>query len=70
MIKSRRLRQAGQVARIKEGTSDFKMLTDKRIGTRPVGRPMHRWEINIRIYLKYIGIELIRLRIGIIVEPL
>ena len=33
MIKSRRLRWAGHVARMKEGKSAFKILTDKPAGT-------------------------------------
>ena len=43
-------------------------------GKRPLGRPRRRWEDNIRIDLEEIGkmrgIGLIRLRIGIIGEPL
>ena len=57
VIKSRRLRWAGYVARMKEGTSAFKMLTGKPTGKRPLGRPGHRWEDNIRIDLKVIGIN-------------
>ena len=73
MIKSRRLRWAGHVARI-EGRSAFKILTGKPTGKRPLGRPRGRWEDNIRMDLKEIGaiqgFGLIRLRIGIIGEPL
>ena len=35
MIKSRRLRWAGHVARTEEGRSAFKILTDKPTGKRP-----------------------------------
>ena len=74
MIKSRRLRLAGHVARMEEGGSAFKMLTGKPTGKRPLGRPRRRWEDNIRMDLEEIGINvvigLIRLRIGIIGEPL
>ena len=49
MIKSRRLRWAGHVARIEEG---------KPTGKRPLGRPRRRWEDNIRIDLKEIGINM------------
>ena len=45
------------VARMEEGRSAFKMLTGKPTGKRPLGRPRHRWEDNIRIYLKEIGIS-------------
>ena len=38
MIKSRRLRRAGHVARIEERRSAFKILTGKSTGKRPLGR--------------------------------
>ena len=43
MIKSRRLRSAGHVARMEEGK-----LSEKR----PLGWPRNRWEDNIRMDLK------------------
>ena len=46
MIKSRRLRWADHVARMEEGT-----------GKRPLGRPRHRWEDNIRIDFEEIDIN-------------
>ena len=70
MIKSRRLRWTGHVARMEEGRSAFKILTDKPTGKRPLGRPRRRWEDNIRMDLDVRVIGLIRLRIGIIGEPL
>ena len=74
VIKSRRLRWAGHVARMEERRSAFKILTGKLTGKRPLGRPRRRWEDNIRMYLEEIGINrgigLIRLRIGIIGDPL
>ena len=57
MIKSRRLRRAGHVARMEEGRSAFKILTGKPTGKRPLGRPRRRWEDNIRMYLEEIGIN-------------
>ena len=33
------------------------MLTGKHIGKRPLGRPRRRWEDNIRMDLKEIGIN-------------
>ena len=39
VIKSRRLRWAGHVARMEEGRSDFKILTGKPTGKRPLGGP-------------------------------
>ena len=44
MIKSRRLRWAGHVARIEESRSALKILTGKPTGKRPLGRPRSRWE--------------------------
>ena len=38
VIKSRRLRWAGHVARTKEGRSALKILTGKPTGKRPLGR--------------------------------
>ena len=43
VIKSRRLRWAGHVARMEESRSAFKILTGKPIGMRPFERPMRRW---------------------------
>ena len=48
VIESRRLRWAGHVARM-EGRSDFKILTGKPTGKRPLGKPRRRWEDNIKI---------------------
>ena len=52
VIKSRRLRWAGHVARMEEGRSAFKILTDKPTTKRPLGKPRHRWEDNIRMVLQ------------------
>ena len=45
VIKSRRLRYAGHVARM-EKSSSFKMLKGKPTGKRPLGRPGRIWEGN------------------------
>ena len=59
---------------MEESRSAFKMLTGKPTGKRPLGRPRRRWEDNIRKTMKrevsMRAIGLIRLRIGIIGEPL
>ena len=57
IIKSRRLRWAGHVARMEEGSSALKILTGKPTGKRPLGRPRRRWEDNIRMDLEEIGIN-------------
>ena len=57
MIKSRRLRWAGHIARMEEGRSDLTILTGKSTGKRPLGRPRRRWEDNIRMDLEEIGVN-------------
>jgi hypothetical protein len=34
-----------------------KILVRKPEGWRPLGRPRHRWEDNVRMYLRVIGWE-------------
>ena len=57
MSKSRRIRRAGHVGRVEEGRSAFKISTDKPTGKRPLGRPKHNWEDNVRMYLKEIAVN-------------
>jgi hypothetical protein len=59
VIKSRRLRWAGHVARMEEGRSAFKILTGRPTPARKrsLGRPRSRWEDNIKMDLKEIGIN-------------
>ena len=57
VIKCRRLRWAGHVARMEEGKSTFKILAGKPTGKRPLWRPRRRWEHNIRMDLEEIGIN-------------
>ena len=45
------------VARMEEGRSAFKILSGKPTGKRPLGRPRRRWEDNIRMNLKEVGIN-------------
>ena len=40
-----------------EGRNAFKISTGKPTGKRPLGRPRSRWEDNIRMDLKEIGIN-------------
>ena len=55
--KSRRLRWAGHVDRMDEGRSAFKVLTSTPTGNRPLETSRRRWEDNIGIDLKEIGIN-------------
>ena len=57
VIKSRRLRWAGHVARVEKGRSAFKILPGKPTGKRPLGKLRLRWEDNIRIDLEEISIN-------------
>ena len=57
MIKSKRLKWAGNLATMEEGKTTLKILTGTTIGKRPLGRPRHRWEDNIRMNLQEIGIN-------------
>ena len=52
MIKCRKLKWAGHVARMEEGRSTFKISTGKPTEKRPLGRPRRGWKENIRIDLK------------------
>ena len=40
-----------------EGGRSASKITDKPTGNRPLGRPRHRWEDNIRMDIKEIGIN-------------
>jgi hypothetical protein len=55
VIKSRRMRWAGHVARMEEGRGVYRILVGRPEGRRPLGRPRLRWEDNIRIDLQEVG---------------
>jgi hypothetical protein len=55
MIKSRRMRWAGHVARIEEKRNACRILVGKPEGKRSLGRPRRRWVDNIRMDLREIG---------------
>ena len=57
VIKSRRMRWAGHVARMGEGRGVYRVLVGKPEGRRPLGRPRRRWEDNIRMDLRKVGCE-------------
>jgi hypothetical protein len=57
MIKSRRIRWVAHVARMGEGGGAYRILVGKPEGKRPLGRPRHRWEDNIKMDLGEIGID-------------
>jgi hypothetical protein len=49
VIKSRRMRWAGHVARMGEVRGLYRVLVGKPEGKRPLWRPRRRWEYNIRM---------------------
>ena len=55
VIKSRRMRWAGHVARMGEERGLYRVLLGKREGRRPMGRPRRRWVDNIRMDLQEVG---------------
>jgi hypothetical protein len=52
VVKSRRIRWAGHVARMGEGRGVYRVLVGKPEGKRPLGRPRCRWEDNIKTDLQ------------------
>jgi hypothetical protein len=57
VIKSRRMRWAGHVAGMEEGRGVYRVLVGRSEGKRPLGRPRRRWEDNIKMELREIGID-------------
>jgi hypothetical protein len=68
VIKSRRLRWVGHMARMEEGRGIYRVLVGTPEGKRPLGRPRRRWENNTEVDLREIVIDgrtgFSRLRIG------
>jgi len=64
LIKSRRIRWAGHVARMGKRRDVYTVLVGKPEGKRPLGRPRRRWEDNIKMDLQEVecgGMEWIEL---------
>ena len=55
VIRSRRTRWAGHVARMGEERVAYRVLVGKPEGKRPLGRLRHRWVDNIRMDLQEVG---------------
>ena len=55
VIKLRGMRWAGNVARMGERRSLYRVLVGKPEGKRPLGRPRSRWEDNIKMDLQEVG---------------
>ena len=56
MIKPRRLRWAGHVARMVERRGAYRVLVVKPDGRRPLERLRRRWEDNIEMDLREVGL--------------
>jgi hypothetical protein len=55
VIKSRRMKWAGHVARMGEGRSVYRVLVGRFEVKRLLGRLRHRWEDNIKLDLRALG---------------
>jgi hypothetical protein len=53
MIKSRRMRWAGHVARFGKRMNAYRIFVGKPEGRRPLGRPRRRWVDNIKMVLRH-----------------
>ena len=57
IVKSRRMRCAGHVARMGQGRGVHRVLVGRPDGKRPLGRPRRRWGIILRwIFRKWEGV--------------
>jgi hypothetical protein len=59
IIKWRRKRWAGNVARMGEKKNVYRLLVGKPEGMRPLGRPRRRWIDNIKMDLLEIGVRVV-----------
>jgi hypothetical protein len=57
IIKSKRMRRAGHVARMGEKRNSYRLLVGKPEGKRPLGRPRRRWVDNFRDRLGRCGLD-------------
>ena len=55
VIKSRTMRSVGHVAHMGERRGVYRVLVGKPQNKRPLGRPRHRWEDNIKMDLQEVG---------------
>jgi hypothetical protein len=56
VIKARRMRWAGHVARMGEVRGAQNIFVGRPEGRRPLGRPRRRWEVKIKMDLREIGL--------------
>jgi len=51
------IRWARHIARMWEGRGVYRFCCEKPEGNRLLGRPRHRWENNIKMYLQEVGCD-------------
>jgi hypothetical protein len=59
IIKSRRMRLSGHVARMGEKRNVYRLLVGKPEGKRPLGGPRRRWIDNIKMDFLEIGLSVV-----------
>jgi hypothetical protein len=59
IIKSRRMKWVGHVARMGEKRNVYRLLVGKPEGKKPLGRPRSRWIDNIKMDLLEIGLSVV-----------
>jgi hypothetical protein len=59
IMKSRRMRWAGHVARMGEKRNVYRLLVGKPEEKRPLGRPRRRWTNNVKMDLLGIGLSVV-----------
>jgi hypothetical protein len=59
IIKSRRMRWAGHVARMGEKRNTYRLLVGNPVGKRPLGRPRRKWIDNIMMDLLEIELSVV-----------
>jgi hypothetical protein len=52
MMKSKRVRWAGHIARMIEKRNTYRVLVGKPEGKRPLGRLRHRWDVILKLILE------------------
>ena len=57
VIKERKIRWVGHAACMGESKGVYRVLLGKPEGKRPLGRPRHRWQDNIKMDLQEVGCE-------------
>ena len=55
VVNSRRMRWAGNVARMGEERGVYRVFVGKPEGKRPLGRPRRRWDNDIKMDLHEVG---------------